>query len=317
MRKAVFFLVGPTGSGKTQLSLSLAKRLGAEIISADSMLVYRGMDIGTAKPSPSDRKKIPHHLIDLISPRGHFSVYEHRARALRATEDIHKREKVPLIVGGSGLYVNAIWKGLSPQPGADPKLRKQLSKLAEEKGWGFLYEQLRRVDPERAQGIHPNDRRRIGRALEIAKLSGRKPSESYKERTALEDLGYSVRVFGILRSRRVLYDRINRRVESMFRRGLLQEVKRLRRRGFSTTAREALGYREVLEDLKKGENKVTAELVEKIQSRTRQFAKRQLTWFHRVKEIQWIPWASEEPVAAVCDKITKEITLWQRNKPTS
>ena len=296
----VVFLVGPTGSGKTELSLLLAKRLGGEIISADSMLVYRGMDIGTAKPAPAEQRKVRHHLIDLVSPRSYFSVYLHRQRAFEAIQQILKRGKIPLIVGGSGLYVNAIWKGLSNIPG-------QGRKIYAPRG-GNLYERLRRLDPALANRIHPHDQRRILRALAIAKSSGKVPSEWYGRRESLTDLGYSPRVFGITRDREEIYERINQRVKTMFRQGLIREVKRLKRTGFSKTSKQALGYREVLEFLKKGGDSSPKEaLIPLIQKRTRQFAKRQLTWFRREKEIQLIPWGKGESASQVCDKVMKEL----------
>ncbi len=303
----VLFLVGPTGSGKTQLSLSLARRIGCEIISADSMLVYRGMNIGTAKPTFAERKKIRHHLINVISPRSPFSVARHRELALSAIKSIHKRGKVPLVVGGSGFYVNAIWKGLSPHPPENPELRTRLARLAGKRGLAFLYEKLKRIDPQHASQIHPNDGRRIFRALEIAGLSGKSPTRFYGEKTSLEDLGYAVKAFGILRDRPDLYQRINRRVEQMFRQGFFQEVIKLKRKGFSETARQALGYREILNYLQKGGKKVTDELIGEIQQKTRQFAKRQLTWFRREKGIRWIPWDVGETPIAVRDKIMKEV----------
>lgn len=318
--KPVLFLVGPTGSGKTELSLLLAKRLGAEIVSADSMLVYRGMDIGTAKPTRAERRKIRHHLLDLASPRSNFSVYLHRKRALEAIQEISRREKIPLVVGGSGLYVNAIWKGLSDHPAGNAKLRGRLMEEAKRKGFRFLYEKLRKIDPVRAQGIHPQDKRRIVRALEITAVSGKTPSEWYRKRGSLADLGYSVLVFGVARERQDIYERINQRVERMFRGGLIEEVRRLKSIGFSKIARQALGYREILEYLKcrggplcppstrtGAHGGAPLQLIQDIQKRTRQFAKRQLTWFRREKEIHWIPWERGESASRVCDKIMKEL----------
>ena len=310
MRKPVLFLVGPTGSGKTQLSLCLAKRLRCEIISADSMLVYRGMDIGTAKPLPADRKKVFHDLVDIVSPRSSFSVHRHRKLVLKAIERILKRGRIPLVVGGSGLYVDALWKGLSPHPGGNSKLRKKLAQLAERKGLEFVYEELKRRDPLRAREIHPNDCQRILRSLEIAKLSKKPASEWYREKVSLEELGYSVRAFGITRDRFDLYERIDRRVGQMFRRGFLREVRRLERKGFSKTAGQALGYREVLAHFKRGEGEVTPALIQEIQQRTRQFAKRQLTWFRREKKIQWVSWGEKESVASICGKIVTEVNSW-------
>lgn len=315
--KPVLFLVGPTGSGKSELALALAKRLGSEIISADSMQVYRGMDIGTAKPTRKDCQRVPHHLLDLVSPKTSFSVYPYRAKGLRAIEAIHRKKKIPLIVGGSGLYVEAIWKGLSDHPGADRKLRGRLAEAAERKSAVFLYQRLRAIDPTRACEIHPNDRRRIIRALEIAELSGKRPSDGQGSRVSLENLGYSVRIFGIARDRADLYERINHRVEAMFRKGFIKEVKRLRKAGFGMTARQALGYREILQSLEREEKILGGELLPLIQCRTRQFAKRQLAWFRREKAIEWIPWKPGESAKAVCDKIVREIQPWLRKEPFS
>lgn len=303
--KALLILAGPTASGKTELSLCLAKKLGCEIVSADSMLVYKGMDIGTAKPSAAVRRRTPHYLIDLVSPRSAFSVFDHRQRALRALREIHKKGKVPLLVGGGGLYLAAIWKGLSPHPGGDAVLRKKLKQQVRRSGLKWLYEKLRRIDPARAQKIHPHDERRILRALEITGLSGKTPSQWYQARESLRDLGYSVQVIGLRRDRVELYQRINDRVKSMFGQGLIEEVKRLNRKGLSKTARQALGYREVLEYLKQRKRRPEAkrELIELIQKRTRHFAKRQLTWLRREKAIQWVDWQEGEPPQRVCDRI--------------
>lgn len=284
------------------------------------MLVYRGMDLGTAKPTPLQRQKIRHHLIDLVSSRSSFSVYRHRKRALIAIEKILKRGRIPLVVGGSGLYLDLLWKGVSEIPRPSPKISAPRS--------GNLYERLRQIDPERARAIHPHDRRRIVRALEIADSSGKIPSEWFQSRSSsLADLGYSVKIFGIARGREGLYRRINRRVEAMFRKGLVGEVKRLKRIGFSKTARQALGYREVLASLRGGvadkaisgsrllrpalsggsRNDGLRELIQLIQKHTRRFAKRQLTWFRKEKKIRWISWEKGEPASAVCDKIMKEL----------
>jgi len=318
VNRLVLFLVGPTGSGKTELSLCLARRLGSEIVSADSMLVYKGMDIGTAKPTLAERRKVSHHLIDLVSGRSNFSVYLHRKRALQAMEKIVRGGRIPLVVGGGGLYVDAIRKGLSAIPGKGSKISAPRGRNSRGVSLSLLYERLRKMDPKRAQKIHPNDRRRIMRALEIAQLSGKRPSDWYRRRRSLEDLGYTVLVFGIERDRADLYERINRRVEAMFKKGFLPEVKRLKRRGFSKTAGQAVGYREILDYLncrggvtppgEKGRGDLAPTfLISLIQQHTRQLAKRQLTWLRREKEIRWIPWRAGESAARVCDKIMKEI----------
>jgi tRNA dimethylallyltransferase len=289
----------------------LAKRLPGEIISADSMLVYRGMNVGTAKPTRAERRKIPHHLIDLVSSRANYSVYQHRKKAVEAIRAILARGRIPLVVGGAGLYVGALWKGISAHPAGNVRLRKQLDREADEKGISFLYERLRKIDPKRAKKIHPNDRRRILRALEIAELTGKPASEWYRTKESLRDLGYSVRVFGIHRDRAELYERINRRVEAMFQKGLVREVQRLKKVGFSKSSGQALGYREILEYVNRkrrgGVPPPLPSLIESIQRNTRHFAKRQLTWLRREGEIYWIAWNQGESARAVCDKIIKEV----------
>lgn len=302
-KNLILFLVGPTGSGKTRLSLKLARRLHSEIISADSMVVYRGMNIGTAKASPKDQEKMPHHLIDLVSPSRSFSVHDYRVKAMKALQSILKRGRTPLVVGGSGLYVDSLWKGLSPLPGEDPKVRKKLNERAQKKGVAHLYNELKKSDPERAACVDPHNLRRIVRALEIAHTSGKTATQWHGQKVSLEDLGYSVRIFGISRERSDLYERINRRVQAMFREGFLKEVERLRKRRFSKTAAQALGYREVIQYLKEGKKKSLTEVQSEIQQRTRQFAKRQLTWFRHHPEIEWVDWREGETAQDVCDKI--------------
>jgi len=311
--KPVLFLLGPSASGKTELSLLLARRLNCEIVSADSMLVYRGMDIGTAKPGRAQQKKVRHHLIDIVPPRKNFSVYEHRKYALEKIQDILNRGKIPLIVGASGLYVEALWKGLSDHPGKNSKLRQKLIRHAREEGIAALYAKLEAKDPARAGQIHPHDEKRVVRALEIA-ASGKNTSAWHQKRESLEDLGYSVFAVALERDRADLYGRIDHRVEQMFKRGLLREVERLRKTGFSKTARQALGYREILKFYPltqtlspKGRGKGEGQdIIRLIQKHTRQFAKRQLTWLRREKEIRWIPWPRGESAESVCDKIIKE-----------
>lgn len=284
----VLFLVGPTGSGKSELAMAVARKLNGEIISCDAMQVYRKMDIGTAKPALRERKAVPHHLIDLVSPKSECSVFKHRKLALDAIRKISSKGRLPIVVGGSGLYLKAILDGISPHPGRESKVRKALGKQREKHGLLYLYEKLKRIDPRRAKEIHPNDERRIIRALEIYELSGKKPSAWHRETSGrLEDCGFKPVVFGLARPRPELYERIERRVDQMFKAGWVNEVKRIKRFGFSKTARAAIGYRQVLEYLK-GE-KTLEEAKSEVKKRTRQFAKRQLTWFRHDSRIQWIP----------------------------
>ncbi len=278
----VIFLVGPTASGKTKLSIKLAKKLNAEIISCDSMCVYKGMDILTSKPSASDRKKVRHHLIDITSPVREFSVAEYRRMALEKIEEILKRGKTPLFVGGSGLYVKAVVDGLFPSAEKDLKFRKHQERLAGKYGKAYLYRKLKKIDPSRAEKIHPNDLRRIIRALEIYHTEKIKPSELKR---FTEPLKYDFRILGLALERQKLYKNIDIRVEEMFKKGIVAEVKKLSRKKLSMTARKALGYGEVLGYLK-GEYSLE-EAKELLKKNTRHFSKKQLTWFGPDRRILW------------------------------
>lgn len=280
---SVFFLVGPTASGKTKLSFELAKNLNAEIISCDSMCVYKGMDILTSKPSALDRKKTKHHLVDIISPAKEFSVAKYRLMALDVIEDILKRGKTPLFVGGSGLYVKAVVDGLFSSNKKDAGFRKRQEQLAEKYGKIYLYNKLKKIDPVIAKKIHPNNLRRVIRALEIYHTERKRPSE-LKQKT--EPLRHKVNIFGLKIDREELYENIDHRVDHMFERGLAREVKNLSKRKLSLTAKAALGYKEVLGYLK-GKYSID-EAKELLKRNTRRFAKRQLTWFRADKRIQWI-----------------------------
>ena len=279
---AVTFLIGPTASGKTELSLKLAKKLNAEIVSCDSMCVYKGMDILTSKPGKSDRKKVKHHLVDIIPPFKEFNAAEYRKLALRAIEDILKRGKTPLFVGGSGLYIKAVIDGLFPSGKKDPRFRKKQEQLAKKYGNRYLHNKLKRIDPVSAKKIHPNNVRRVIRTLEIYRTEKKRPSELKKD---TEPLGYDFKIFGLEIDREKLYGNIDKRVDEMFRQGLVQEVKRLSRKRLSITAKGALGYNEVMGYLK-GRYSLD-EAKELLKRNTRRFAKRQLTWFRADNRIQW------------------------------
>lgn len=279
----VIFIVGPTASGKTALSLRLARDFNAEIISCDSMCVYKGMDILTSKPSEAERKKVRHHLVDIISPAREFSVAEYRRLALKAMEDILKRDKTPLFVGGSGLYVKAVIDGLFPSAKKDPGFRRRQEALAKKYGSIYLHNKLKKVDPAAAKNIHPNNVRRVIRALEIYHTEKKPPSELKKN---TEPLQYGFRMFGLKQERKELYDNIEKRVEEMFRKGIVREIKRLSGNSLSVTAKGALGYNEVLGYLR---GKYTLEEAKELLKRnTRHFAKRQLSWFRPDKRISWL-----------------------------
>ena len=279
---SIIFLVGPTASGKTDLSISLAKKLNAEIISCDSMCVYKGMDILTSKPSKEDRKRIKHHLIDIISPDKEFSVSEYRKLALIAIEDILKRKKTPLFVGGSGLYVKSVVDGLFPSTKKDGKFRKKQYALTKRYGKLYLYKKLQRIDPETAKKIHPNDLRRVIRSLEIYHIEKKKPSELKKKTSGLR---YKVKLFGLKIDRDTLYKNIDKRADDMFEKGIIGEVKRLSKKKMSITSKSALGYSEVLRYLK-GRYSLE-EAKELLKKNTRHFAKRQMTWFRPDRRIIW------------------------------
>ena len=279
----VYFLVGPTASGKTKLSLKLAKKLNAEIISCDSMCVYKHMDILTSKPRNADREKFRHHLIDIISPAREFSVAEYRRLALEAVENILKQGKTPLFVGGSGLYVKAVIDGLFPSSKKDTIFRKRQEQLAKRYGNVYLYEKLKKIDPVIAKKIHPNNLRRIIRALEIYHTEKKRPSE-LRENT--EPMKHRVKILGLKLGRDELYRNIDERVEDIFKKGIVQEVKKLSRMKLSRTSKKALGYNEVLGYLKGRYSLSEAKTF--LKKNTRHFAKRQMTWFRSDSRIEWI-----------------------------
>lgn len=283
----VIFIVGPTGVGKSEAAAALAKKIGGEIISADSMQIYKGMDIGTAKPGKKLLKQVPHHLIDIVKPSQTFSVFQFYKQSLKLIRQIIRRGRVPLVVGGTGFYVRSLIQGLSSGVGADFAFRKKMEKLELEKGPGHLYEELRRKDPVRAEKINPGDQKRIIRALEIMETSGKPASENTKDCKPLSELGYEVRLFGLIRSREVLYGNIEKRVEKMFRRGLSAEAKKILKNRISKTSMHAVGYKEIWACLEKGISTDTAK--EQIKINTRHYAKRQITWFQREHGIEWIP----------------------------
>lgn len=285
MKLPLLALVGPTAVGKTALSVAVAKRLGAEVISGDSMQVYRGMDIGTAKITPAEMEGVPHHLIDVIDPDEPFSVAEFRDRVDRLIREIHGRGRLPMLVGGTGLYVRAVLEEYNfSEAEADQALRERLAAEEETGGPGTLHRRLALVDPASGERLHPNDTRRIIRALEVFALTGKPISETY---TADENPPrYDELFVGLNMERELLYRRIDARVDLMLAQGLEEEVRRLLRRYPPTLASmEAIGYREMvlyLRGLLTG-----AETAALIKRNTRRFAKRQLTWFRREARLRW------------------------------
>lgn len=274
-------LTGPTASGKTALGIVLAKEIGAEIISMDSMALYRGMDIGTAKPTAVERAEVPHHLIDVLDPWQSSSVAWWLEEAARCVKEIAARGKRVLFVGGTALYLKAMMFGLFEGPEADAEIRSQLEKEAKELGAEHLHQRLAQVDARTAARVHPCDVRRVVRALEVWQLTGR-PLSAWQQQWQQEEPRNRLRCVWLDWPREELYRRINVRVEKMFEAGFVEEVARLKDLPYplSREARQAVGYREVLEHL---EREMSLEkTVESIQTRSRQFAKRQVTWFRHL-----------------------------------
>jgi tRNA dimethylallyltransferase len=310
--KPVIFIVGPTASGKTDLSLRIAARLEGEVISADSMQVYKGLTIGTAKVDHALYPAIPHHMIDILSPVEEFSVYTFRERALSLIKDIHARAKIPFVVGGSGLYVKALTDGIADHPGIDVTFREQLKSEIKKGGLSQAYERLRMVDPAAAVAINKNDERRIIRALEIYECSGTTVSEWRKRTVSLENEGYDFLLLGITRDRAQLYKRVDERVDRMMAQGLLDEVKTLDLHKLSKTTKQAVGYKELIAHLK-GECSLD-DAVDRIKLNTHHLVKKQLTWFRKEKRITWFLLHDDDGHDAVTDEIVRTIKEWmQRN----
>lgn len=290
-------LTGPTGCGKTALGVELAERLGAEIISMDSMALYRGLDIAAAKPSSSERQRVPHHLLDVLEPWQSATVHWWLGQAARCCQDIKARGRRVLFVGGTALYLKALLRGLFDGPGADPAVRQRLEEEEMQRGRGHLHAKLGQVDPPSAARLHPNDVRRIVRALEVWETTGRpisewqqqwNPARSLPLSPEAEERGEEVpRCLCLDRPREELYARINARVEKMVAEGLVEEIAALRQlpQPVSREAAQAVGYREIGAYLDEKIDLSTA--VAQIQLRSRQFAKRQLTWFRQLPELRF------------------------------
>jgi tRNA dimethylallyltransferase len=285
-----WYLTGPTASGKTDVGLEIARQLKAEIISLDSMAVYRGMDIGTAKPGPDIRAQVPHHLLDLVDPTTDFSVAEYVDAAHRTVGEIRARGMTPLFVGGTPLYLKALLRGIYQGPPADWEFRREVEAEVERVGVEALHQRLALVDPLSAAKLHPRDKRRIIRALEVFRVTGEPISHQqlhFDEGQPAE----SCRVFVLGWERAELHRRIEARVDWMFAHGLVEEVEGLLARygRLGRTASQAVGYREVLEHLA-GQRDLQA-TIESVKARTRQFARRQETWFRQMSECRRIPMA--------------------------
>jgi len=287
MKPKLIIILGPTAVGKSAVALELATQIGAEIINADSQQVYRHMNVGTGKPAEADRARVPHHLIDVVDPDEEFNAAIFRRLALEKIDQIHERGKNVVVCGGTGLYLKALTRGLFVGPAQDPEVRGELVREIQEKGLGALYRRLTEVDPAAHSRIHPNDRQRIIRALEVYQLTG-KPMSQWQQEHDFGDEPFDTLKIGLQRERAELYDLINRRCDRMIGEGLLDEVRELAAKGYSLGLKplQSVGYRQmglVLQGMLNIER-----AVEEMQQETRHLAKRQLTWFRGDHEIRWL-----------------------------
>ena len=282
----VIVICGATGIGKTSVGIELAERFGGEIVSADSMQIYRYMDIGTAKPTPAELAQVPHHMIDIVDPAEDYDAVQFSRQARDRVAEIAKRVRLPLIVGGTGLYIKALLHGLFQSKPVDPQIRNRLKQEAEENGSGLLYERLKKIDPAAAGRIHPNDSYRIIRALETIESSGKTISEHHQDHGFADDPFIALKI-GLQMDRQKLYARIDQRVDLMIEAGLNKEVTKLLEMGYTAELKsmQSIGYRHVVEFLDK--KLPWDECVRTLKRDTRRFAKRQFTWFGADQQIQW------------------------------
>lgn len=293
----ILVICGPTASGKTGLAVACAKKLNTEIISADSQLVYKDLNIGTAKPTEDEKQGIVHHLIDVADPKQDFSVFDYAEHAIPIVDRLLRKSKIPIVCGGTGFYINSILFDFAyGHAGANEAIRKKYNSLLEEKGKEYIYSLLQNIDPETAEKLHVNDTKRIIRALEIFEASGKKKSDQHDELIPK----YDYLAVAINYPREELYSRIDKRVDAMFECGLVDEIENLLASGVDENCRsmQAIGYKEVLKCLKNGDNQSTMRDI--IKQNTRHYAKRQITFFKKLPNILWLP-----PEEATAEKITE------------
>lgn len=286
-------VAGPTASGKTSLSIELAKRLNSEIVSADSMQIYKYMNIGSAKPDADEMQGIKHYMLDEVDPSVKFSVAQYAEMAHEYIKQIHDKGKVPVMVGGTGLYIQSVVDDVEfKEEETDTTIRDELTKIGEEKGGEYLVEMLREVDPVSAERLHPNNMRRVIRAIEFYRTMGF-PISEHQENTKQAESRYKAVQLAINWDREILYDRINKRVDIMVETGLFDEVKMLMDKGYTrdTTAMQGIGYKEVMDYFDGLYSK--EETIELVKRNSRRYAKRQLTWFRRDKRIHWLDWGAD------------------------
>lgn len=309
MSNKIIVIVGPTAVGKTYVSIELAKKLGTEIISADSMQIYKGMDVGTAKINDEEMQGIQHHMIDLIYPNENYSVSDFKTEAEKNIDDMLSRGKIPVIVGGSGLYVNSLIYDLDfSNAKSNDKLRDYYTYYHQEHGEDALYEKLRKIDPESAEKIHKNNVKRVIRALEVYDITGKKFSETNTD-IRKKSSKYDFILIGLSMDRKALYERINQRVDKMIDDGLVEEVKALLDKGFEKNliSMQAIGYKEIIEFL---EGNITfEEAVNILKRNTRHFAKRQFTWFLKDENVKWFNIENVNKIDAALEQIYEYLNL--------
>ena len=303
-KNKVIVICGPTASGKTALSIELAKQINGEIVSCDSMQIYKDMNIGTAKPTVEEMQGIKHYLIGYVSPEERYSVADYKADAKKAIKEIIEKGKMPIVVGGTGLYLDSLIYEIEYQDiKLDEEYRKRLEEEVEEKGLEVLYERAKQIDEKAIEKISPNDKKRILRILEIYHATGKTKTQQEIE-SRKKEVEYDYKVYALDWDRQKLYDRINKRVDMMIKQGLIEEVKQiLNKYDTFPTAMQGLGYKEVVEYL---EGKLTKEeMIEKIKMETRRYAKRQLTWFRKNKQTVWLD--AEDTLQNNIHRILKDI----------
>lgn len=285
-KQKIIIITGPTATGKTDLSVKLALDTGGEVINCDSMQVYRGMDIGTAKPTPGEKKGVPHHLIDIVNPDEEFNASIYRECAVPVISDILNRGKICFVVGGTGLYIKSLLGGLFECPSSDPEIRERLLIEYDRMGKEVMHGRLKRLDPEAAETVHPNDRVRITRALEVIELTGRPFSRLASDHSFKTREFHSLKIC-LYHEREILYERINRRSIKMFETGLVAETEKLLQDGYSPDLKplKSIGYRHAVDYL--FGRRSYDESIELLQRETRRYAKRQITWFRSDPEMLW------------------------------
>jgi len=293
--RPVVVIVGPTAVGKSRVAVEVAKVFETEILTADSRQVYRGMDVGTDKPVLEERQGVPHRLIDLVDPDESFNAGLYRRHAIDEIERLYRDRRLPLVVGGTGLYVRTLLKGLCGAPPADPIVRAVLRREAKDQGYDRLYARLVEVDPAAAARLHPRDESKVIRALEVHQLSGR-PMSEFQQEHGFAERPFSALIIGLNRDRRALYRRIEERIDWQLAHGLIEETQQLLVQGYQRTsaAMKGLGYRQVAEHLA-GEYDA-AEMVRRFKRDTRHFSKRQMTWFRKEPGVQWLTIEESESV---------------------